>query len=208
MGGSVAFFPAEFFGLEARLDTVGVRVDSTGLRYTVHFQSSLVPIPPFTGSLDLPPLEGEVDRVTPISLGVKLRTPGRARFFLSAGASYLPKLGATATQSLAVQLTRFSPPIEAARLSIRAEAQPGEGQSRWGATAGAGVEVALGGSVSLVAEGRVFRYQEQTLHWTLVDPAALAPIERELQDAALKGLDPVEFKPTFYQVTGGLAVRF
>jgi hypothetical protein len=177
------------------------------LRYTATFNFSFPPLPPVTASLDLPPLEGDVDRLTPVSLGFRLRTPGRVRLVVSAGGSYLPKVAATATQTLAFGLENHTVPQGATRLSIRAEAQPGEG-GRWGVTVAAGLQVALGNKASFIAEARLFRFQTHTLEWSIVGPAALTGFEEEIREAALKGLDPVEFKPTFHQVTGGLAVRF
>jgi hypothetical protein len=204
-GGTLAFFPTDFVGIEARLDTVSIKVDATGVRYvaTVTF----APLPPFTASLDLPPGVVQVDRLTPLSLGLKLQTPGRVRMFVSAGASYLPKTAATATQSLAVGLSRFSPPIEVRQASIRAAALPGEGQGRWGLTAAIGLRVPLAARISLQGEARAFRFQKQTLGWELVDTAAVPFVDDLLRDAVSR-LDPVKFKPTFYQATAGLTLRF
>lgn len=148
----------------------------------------------------------DVDRLTPFSLGLKLRTPGRVRFFLSAGGSYLPKVGATVTQTLGVALTRYSPPIDVSRVRIRAAALPGGGRGRWGGTAGVGLEVPLGAKVAFQAEARAFRFRKQTLGWELVVPA-VGPFSDLLTDGVAQ-LDPVEFNPTFYQATAGIAVRF
>jgi hypothetical protein len=204
-GGSLAYFPADAVGIEARLDTVSIDVDATGVRYvaTVAFP----PLPPFTASLDLPPGVVDVDRLTPLSLGLKLRTPGRVRLFLCVGGSFLPKVAATATQSLAVGLSRFSVPIDVTRASIRAMALPGEDQRRWGLTGAVGLQVPLGVKISFQAEARAFRFQKHTVEWELVEPAAVPVVDELLRDAVAR-LDPVEFNPTFYQVTAGFAFRF
>jgi hypothetical protein len=208
LGASLAFYPVGAFGLEARVDSVGVRIDSEGGRYTATFSSSFRPDLSFTGSVDLPAGQVDVARLTPISLGFKLRTPGRVRLFVSAGGSYLPKVEATLTQPLAVQLGRFIPPIEAAIVTVRAEAQPGSGQGHWGVTAGAGIQVALGGRVSLQAEARAFRFPKHTLTWGLGNHVPGNSFEEDIFRSGLAALDPVEWKPTFYQVTAGLALRF
>jgi len=206
-GASLTFFAADVVGVEARVDSVGLRVDATGVRYNVTVSNSLLPIPPFTANLDLPPGVVDVDRLTPISLGLKLRTSGRVRLIFSAGGSYLPEVGATATQSLAIGLTRFIPPIDVAQASIRATARPGEGQGRWGVTGGVGFQVPLGTKASFQVEARGFRFQKQTLGWELVEPAAIPAVDELLKDAVAR-LDPVEFNPTFYQATAGFAFRF
>ena len=160
-GASLAFFATDAIGIEARVDTVGLRVDATGVKYDVTVSNSLLPIPPFTANLELPPGVVDVDRLTPISLGLKLRTPGRVRLVISAGGSYLPEVSATATQSLAVGLTRFIPPLDVAQASIRATARPGEGQGRWGVTGGVGLQVPLGAKASLQVEARAFRFRSR-----------------------------------------------
>lgn len=204
-GASLTYFPADAFGIEARFDTVGINVDATGVRYVATV--AIPPLPPFTANLDLPPGSVAVDRFTPLSLGLKLRTPGHVRFSLSVGGSYLPKAEATVTQSLAVGLSRFGPPIEVARASIRAVALPSEGQGRWGVTGAVGLQVPLGATVSFQAEGRAFRFQKQTLGWELVEPVANPALD-EILRGAVERLDPVEFNPTFYQATAGFAFRF
>jgi hypothetical protein len=204
-GASLAYFAKGVFGIEARFDTVRIVGEATGVRYVASV--TLPPLPSFSANLDLPPGVVEVDRLTPLSLGLKLRTPGRVRLFLSAGGSYLPKVSATATQSLAIGLSRISPSIDVTRASIRATALPGEGQGRWGVTAGIGLQVPLGATASFQVEARAFRFQEQTLVWELVEPSAIAAVNDLLREAVAR-LDPVEFNPTFYQVTAGFALRF
>lgn len=204
-GASLTYFPAEVFGIEARVDSVSINVDATGVRYVASV--TIPPLPPFSASVDLPPGVVAVDRLTPLSFGLKLRTPGHVRLSLSVGGSYLPKAEATVTQSLAVGLGRLGPPIEVTQASIRAVALPSEGQGRWGVSGAVGLEVPLGARVSLQVEGRAFRFQKQTLSWELVEPTANPAID-DLLRAAVGRLDPVEFNPTFYQVTAGFAFRF
>jgi hypothetical protein len=204
-GASLAFFPVDAIGIEARFDTLGINVDATGVSYVATV--TLQPLPPFTASLALPPGIATVDRLTPLSFGLKLRTPGRVRLSLSVGGSHLPKVGATVTQSLAVGLSRFSPPIDVTRASVRAAALPGEGQGKWGVTAAVGLKVPLAATVSFQMEARAFRFQKQTLGWELVEPVAVPFIDDFLKNAVSQ-LDPVEFNPTLYQVTAGIALRF
>jgi hypothetical protein len=204
-GASLAYFPADVFGIEARFDTVGIRGEATGVGYTASV--TLPPLPAFAVNLDLPPGVVDVDRLTPLSLGLKLRTPGRVRLFLAAGGSYLPKVEATATQSLAVGISRVIPSIEVTQASIRAAALPAEGQGRWGVTAGVGLQIPLGAKASFQAEARAFRFQKQILNWELLSPPSIPAVKELLRDAVAR-LDPVEFNPTFYQATAGFALRF
>ena len=70
-----------------------------------------------------------------------------------------------------------------------------------------GGQIPIGKSVAFQAEGRAFRFSKQTLTWGPGD-GPLSPIEEALVKAAQERLDPVEFSPTFFQVTAGLALRF
>jgi hypothetical protein len=205
-GGALAFFPTDAVGIEARVDTVGIRVDATGVHFTATVTTAFPPLPSFTASIDLPPGQVDVDRLTPISLGLKLRTPGRVRLVLSAGGSYLPEVGATATQPLGVALSRYVPPFDVSQASIRAVARPGEGRGRWGGTAGVGLQVPLGDKASFQAEARAFLFEDHVLGWELVEPVT-GPFSELLRDGVAR-IDPVEFKPTFYQATAGFAFRF
>jgi hypothetical protein len=206
-GASLALYVADAVAFEARIDTVDLSVDATGVRYTATLSSAVLPIPPVTATLDLPPGEVDVARLTPFSLGLKLRTPGRARFYLSAGVSYLPRLEATASQSLAVGLTRITPSIEVIEAGVRASADPAEGAGRWGVTGALGLQVRLGDNASLLAEARAFRFPERILTWELARPTDVPLVDGLLRDAIAR-LEPIELSPTFYQATAGIAFRF
>jgi hypothetical protein len=204
-GGSLSFFPTGFVGVEARLDTVQVKVDASGVRYVATV--SVPPLPPFTASLDLPPGVVDVDRFTPLSLGLKLRTPGRVRLFVSAGASYLPRAEATATQSLAIGLDGFGSPFEARQVRIRTATPPGQSPGRWGVTAGIGLRLPVGSRIGVEAEARAFRFSTQTYEWKLVEAAGVPFVDDLLRDAVSR-LEAVKLEPTFYQATAGLSFRF
>jgi hypothetical protein len=205
-GGSLSFFVTDAVGIEARFDTVGLSIDATGVHFTATVTTAFPPLPSFTATVDLPPGRVDVDRLTPISVGLKLRTPGRVRLVLSAGGSYLPEVAATATQPLGVGLSRYVPPVDVSQASIRAIARPGEGRGRWGGTAGIGLQVPIGDKASFQAEARGFLFEEHILGWELVEPVA-GPFSELLRDGVAR-IDPVEFKPTFYQATAGFAFRF
>jgi opacity protein-like surface antigen len=204
-GASLAYFPKGAFGIEARLDTASVNVDATGVRYVATV--SAAPLASFTTSVDLPPGVVSVDRLTPISLGFRLRSPGRIRAFVSAGGSFLPKIGATVTQSLAISQNDTGAPTSAPQASIETVSLPGKNRGRWGVTAGAGLQIPLAGKVSFQAEARVFRFQKQAFGWQLVGPVPPTPLGGAVTNA-VAALDPVEFNPTFYQVTAGFNLRF
>jgi hypothetical protein len=209
-GASLAFFPTEAFGIEARFDSVGIDVEVTGAQFTA--QVALPgPLPSFTTSLDLTEGQMEVDRVTPLSFGIKLRTPGSVRLTASGGLSYLPELHATARVAVGVGLPNLPgipSSLRVTTVDVAAGAEPTEGGSRWGWNAGVGLQVALGRSVSFAAEGRFFRFPEQTLTWQVADSGVLGPVEQALAQLARERLPPVEFAPTFFQATAGITLRF
>src|SRR5437016_8241231 len=91
VSGGVTYYFGSVVGIEGRLDTATVNVDTTGARYNVKLTLPGVPLP-FSASLDLG--TGTVDLATlkPWSLNLKLRTPGPVRLFVSGGVSRLPAL--------------------------------------------------------------------------------------------------------------------
>jgi hypothetical protein len=130
---------------------------------------------------------------------------GDLELAISAGASWLLPVSFTATESVGLGLTSVGVDITIPRLTLRAS---GGTEGAWGANGGAGLQIAVGGRAALVAEGRLFYFPERVLAWTRIEDRPQSAIEqapaREIQDR----LGPVEFSPTFFQVTAGIAVRF
>ena len=208
LGASLAFHPHSVLGLEARVDTADVNVSTGGVTYRVR-----VPVPPF-GSLisDVAFSEGEGDleRLRPVSLNLRLRSPGPFRVSASGGVSYLPTFRFAIRQPIEAGLGAGGPQFEIAEIFLPAEALPDqEGDGRWGVNGGVGIQYAIGPRISLQADGRYFRFQRQTLYWG--EPqgtGALTPVQDELVSEITRRLDPVRFNPTFFQATAGVAFSF
>jgi hypothetical protein len=75
--------------------------------------------------------------------------------------------------------------------------------------AGLAVAIPVGSRLSLVAEGRYFRFQKQTLQWGRARSTGVLPaIEESLVRQVEARLEPVVFNPTFFHGSLGLSVRF
>jgi opacity protein-like surface antigen len=210
VGAGLALYFAGPLGLEARFDTadVTVDVDAADFRARVDLPP---PLPDLGAELDLGSGRVDLERVRALSLNLKIRTPGPIRLAASGGASYLPSLRLSASQPIALGITGLGggTRLDVGTIDLRAEAAADEeDEGRFGLNAGAGVQIAFGESVALVAEGRYFVFQKRTLQWSRGSSRALSPIEEALLREVLTRLEPLEFTPTFFQATAGLAISF
>ena len=196
--------------VEARLDTADVSVDTIGARYRLRVNLP-APLPPLSTDVDLGTGNVDLKRLRPVSLNLKLQTGHRARLAVSGGASWLPELEFVVNQTIGASLAGLgrSVSLDVARVALRAEALPSEsGQGRWGGNAGLAFEVRTGRAV-LVAEGRYFRFQKQTLQWGRAQTTgALPAIPEDLVRQIESRLEPVVFNPAFFHASLGLALRF
>lgn len=197
-------------GLEARLDTADVRVRMTGARFRIVTELP-GPLPDLVNELDLGGGDADLRRIHPVSLNLRARTSGRTRVGASAGVSYLPAFRIAIRQEAIFSAVSPIPfEIASAQLALDAEALPeDEGEGRIGVNAGAFVQFDVGSRLALVVEGRYFYFRRQTLTWDRpeVDPP-LPLVAGVLVDQIAERLEPVEFNPTFFQVTAGLSLRF
>jgi hypothetical protein len=208
LGAGVSWQFAPWFGLEARVDTADVSADVTGARYLIRLDLP-APLPDLTNELVLGGGSASLHRLYPVSLNFRARTPGSTNIGVSAGISYLPSFSFEIVQRATLQPP---PPLPAAQatVTLAAEALPADQeQGRFGANAGLFFQLGVGERVALVAEGRVFHFGRQTLVWGVprVEPE-LPLIGQAVVEEIAGQLDPVDFNPTFFQVTAGLAVRF
>jgi hypothetical protein len=209
-GGALTLYLADWIGLEVRLDAAKPDVQATGASYRVVVDLP-APVPDVTGDLELGSGPMELERVHPLSLNLKLRTPGRVALTLSGGLSYLPSLAVVGSQAVrlrAVQVPGVPAGTILAAVGLRAEAIPEEEDSRYGANVGLGLQLGLGEHVALVAEARGFVFQEHRLEWQRSTDGPLAPLEEALARELERRLAPVEFNPNFYQLTAGLSLSF
>jgi hypothetical protein len=209
LGGGATYYFVSMLGIEGRLDTADVKVNVSNP--VLHVNADLpFPLPDLSQDITLAPGTVDLERLRPLSLNLKLRTPGPVRFTLSAGASYLPEFRFSVTQPLAIGVTGITPSqVSVGTLVYRADAAPsGQGQGRWGLNAGAGLQIALGDRFALLVEGRAFVFQKQTIRWTRADGRPLSAVEQTLAAELERRLQPLEFNPTFIQATAGIAISF
>lgn len=208
-GGGFTWYPSDHVGLEARVDTADLSVRAQDARVSVR-----IPLPPPLPSISTDveiPATIELQRVRPLSLNLKARTAGRFKAYASAGVSYLPSLRFSIHSTFRTSTPiLLGAPLDLADLAVRAEARPGgEGQGgRVGFNAGGGVEWPLGGHIFAEVDARYFRFKEQTLSWSGEPGLVLSPIEQQLLRELLNTLGEGRFNPNFFQLAGGLSIRF
>jgi len=196
-------------GLEARYDSADVDIDALGPRYAVTFSR---PFPNFSTTLEAAPTTVSISALTPVSLNLRLRTPGSLRFVFSAGLSYLPDFQLAVTQPLNISVSGIvlPPGLDLGTVTAQALSRPEqtEGENRFGGNVGIGLQIKVSDHVSIVGEGRVFAFPKQVLTWEVTQqgglvtfpPAALAALEQQLE--------PIRFNPAYFHLVGGLAVTF
>jgi hypothetical protein len=208
LGASYQFSP--LLGLEARLDTADLRVRMTGARFRLTTPLP-GPIPDLVNELDLGGGDADLRRIHPVSLNLRAISSGSTRFGASAGVSYLPAFRIAIRPEAVFRAVSPVPfEIAAAEVALEAEALPeDEDEGRIGFNAGAFVQVDVGSRLALQLEGRYFYFRRQTLTWDRpeIDPP-LPFIAGAVVDTIADRLRPAEFNPTFFQITGGLSVRF
>lgn len=208
--GGMTFYPSDGFGLEVRLDSASIGVD-TGL--SVYRVDVTLPAPnePVQEVLPLERGEASVGALRPWSFNLKLRSGGESlRFTASAGASRLGGVDFSLDQTVAIGVVAVNletSELEIATVPLRAT-NTGESRSSWGGNLGIGFQIGIGERGALVIEGRGFYFPTRTIEWEPIDDAALPPLHEQLLERTLERLDPVEFKPWWAQVTIGLAIRF
>ena len=210
LGGALTLYLADAVGIEVRLDAAKLGLRVTGATYRVVVDLP-APLPDATGDLELGSGPMDIERIRPLSLNLKLRTPGGVRLALSGGLSYLPRLRVVSAQAVrlrSVQVPGLPAGAVLASVGLRAEAVPGEEKNgRFGANAGVGLQVRLGANVWLVGEGRGFVFRRHQLQWERAG-GALTPLEQALARELERRLGPVDFNPNYFQATFGLALAF
>jgi hypothetical protein len=209
-GGLTWYFLASTVGIEGRVDTADVDVRTTGARYTARVDLPS-PLPDLTTDVDLGTGTVDLDRLRPLSLNVKVKTPGPLRLTASAGVSYLPEFRFVTNQTVGLGVSDVGlSSLDVATVRFRAEALPNEqGRTgRLGANAGGGLQVSILPTLAVVVEARVFIFKKHTLVWQRADRGSLSPIEEALAQELERQLEPVEFNPTFFQATAGLTLTF
>jgi hypothetical protein len=211
-GGTVGLFPIDPVGFELRFDSANLTVKTQSPSYHVHVALP-DPLPPVDTNLSLTTGKADLSSANAFSLNLKLRTPGETRVFLSGGLSYLPDMGFSMQQQVALGVSKVdlvTGQLKVATLTLRAKRKPGDATSNWGANAGFGFRIPLGEHGGLVLEGRGFYFPKQTFVWEgVIDTGSpLDAVSQKLLNGVLQRLDPVEFKPWWVQATFGVCYRF
>jgi hypothetical protein len=207
IAGSLALVVKGPLAVEARWDHGTAYAEVVGARYRVDVRLPS-PMPPLTSKLELGSGESQITGLSPMSLNLQLRFGSpRFRFVTSGGVSHLASLGLEIRPQVAIGLTGLTPfGVDIGTLAI--EAKDSSGGGFWGANLGMGVHVGLGARLALVGEARVFGFGTRELTWQAASPGPQSSVEAALLDALLRELDPVKAQPGFYQVAGGLVLRF
>lgn len=204
LSAALAAYVNDHLGVEARMDTADVTVDSVGARYRVRARIA-AGLPVLETTADLGRGVVDLKRLRPLSLNLKLRTGGATSLGVSGGVSWLPEFTFALEQGLAV-----GGAVPVGTAGLRAAARPaGRDEGRLGANLGGEVARRVSPRVTLLAEFRYFAFQKQTLEWGDVETTGVLPLlEGALVDAIVGGLGPVRFNPTFFQAAVGVSVRF
>lgn len=206
-GGATVYFGGAL-GIEARYDSAVVDITSEPPLYSVSLSS---PLPKLGFTLEPSPTAVTVSSLTPLSLNLKLRSPGPLRFFVSGGVSYLPDFQLAVTQKLNVAVAGIALPVGVSfgSLSATAVSRPDDTErSRLGGNAGLGLQIKLGDHVALVGEGRVFFFPKQELTWKVSQEGGFVTVPPEVLKALEQQLEPVRFNPAYFHLIGGIAFTF
>jgi hypothetical protein len=208
LGGSLAFFPVEAVGFELRIDRASVTAKPQDASFDVNLTLP-APLDPVKSTLSLPAGTVALDSAKPISLNLKLRSPGRTQVFVSGGISRLGDLNFSLRQNVAIGVSAVN--LQTGNLEIATidlKATPVETGSHWGGNVGVGFQLPLGEHGGLVLEGRGFYFPKQAMSWEAVVETPLGAVQTQLLQRVLERLDPVEFKPWWVQATIGISYRF
>ena len=206
-GGATVYFGGAL-GLEARYDSATVDITSEPPLYSVTLSK---PLPNLRFTLEPAPTVITVSSLTPVSLNLKLRTPGPLRFFFSGGVSYLPDFQLAVRQRLDVSIASIPlpPGIDLGSLSATAITRPEDPErGRIGGNVGLGLQIKLGEHMALVGEGRAFFFPKQVLTWSVSQQAGLVTLPPEVTKALEQQLEPIRFNPAYFHLMGGLAFTF
>lgn len=208
LAGSATVYFGGAFGIEARYDSAVVDITSEPPLYSVTLSH---PLPNAHFALEPAATVITISALTPLSLNLKLRTPGPVRFFLSGGISYLPDFQLAVTQKLGVSVAGISlpPGVNLGSLSATAVTRPEDPQyGGVGGNVGLGLQIKLSEHVALVGEGRAFFFPKQELTWRVTQEGGYVTVPPEVLTALERQLEPIRFNPAYFHLVGGIAFTF
>ncbi len=208
--GGMTLYATDRFGLEVRLDSADMSVETLSNTYSVRVDLP-EPFDPVLADLELEKATADLKALTPWSFNLKLRSGGESlRFTASGGLSRLGNVQFAIDQQVAlgvVAVNLETNELEIATIHLHGASEE-ESESSWGGNLGLGLQIGLGERGALILEGRGFFFPTRTYSWEPLDAEALPPLQEALLRRLLVRLDPIEFKPRWLQATIGIAIRF
>jgi hypothetical protein len=200
-GASATFFLSDSFGLEGRLDSVDIDLQSFGGNYTLELGPPGSPVSTLPVTLG----DGQTDlqRVKPLSLNLRFQSQGRVGIGLSGGISYMPAIGINAAPTLTVANLNASFPI-----SLTATPVNPDQTHHMGFNGGVTVQIKIAGGFALLGEARGFTFKRSELKWQSKQTGALSTVEKALLESIAAQLEIPQFTPGFWAARAGLAFRF
>lgn len=195
VGGALAV-EVGVLGIEGRIDATEIGFDFTGGRYDV--RATQPPFAGLAGSVTLGDGRIDADRLSLLSINLRLRTPGPVGLVASGGFSYLPEVSLTGSVPVSIQIAGVQLPGVEPRLRLRVA--PGESTSSVGLNGGAGLRAGAG-RVAVQGEVRVFYFQDRDLRLD-VDGAPV------VVDALLDDFNLLRFDPVIVNAQVGLVLKF
>lgn len=200
-GAAATFYLTNSFGLEGRVDSVDIDLQSFGGNYTLELG------PPGTPVATLPVTLGEsqtdLKRVRPWSLNLRFQSQGRVGIGLSGGISYMSAVDVGATPTVTVANLNASFPISLVAVPVNPD------QTRhMGFNGGVTIQIKIASGFALVGEARGFTFKRSELKWVSKETGALSAVEKALLSSIAAQLDLPEFTPGFWTARAGVAFRF
>jgi opacity protein-like surface antigen len=193
--GAAACYEIGVLGIEGRFDSTAIDVRTSGLTYDLSYAAP--PLPPVNGSVSIEAGPLETDRLSLLSLNLRVRTRGQVSFVASGGLSYLPDFAVTGTTPVRFEVDGL--PALGATTAIGLRVSPAESGHRFGVNGGAGLRFSVAPNVSLFGEGRVFYFGEYDLTIDVDDP--------RLEELA-GTVDQARFRPVVVNAVGGVVFSF
>lgn len=195
------FFLSDSFGVEARLDSVDVDLQSFGGNYTLELGPPGSPVS--TIPVTLGSAQTDLRRVRPVSVNLRFQSQGRIGVGLSGGVSYLPSVDLDALPTLTVANLNASFPISLTATPVNPD------QTRHlGFNGGVTVQIKIAGGFAVVGEARGFAFRRSELKWQSKETGALSAVEKALLSGIAAQLEIPQFTPGFWTARAGLAFRF
>lgn len=201
LGFAATLFLSDSFGLEGRVDSVEVDLQSFGGNYTLELGPAGSPIS--TVPLTLGTGETQLRQVRPVSVNLRFQSQGRVGIGLSGGVTYLSEIALDALPTLTVANLSSSVPVSLTAVPVNSG-----GTRHLGFNGGLTLQIRIAGGVSLVGEARGFTFKRSELTWESKQTGVLSPVEQALLSSIATGLEIPQFTPGFWTARAGLAFRF